>query len=564
MYLRTPRLSYILFLHLAGMPAAYFLTGFLSNFYPKFHQFVLVSVLTQMVCGLFMILFFDDRLTGLIQNWRKRWISLLTFLVVFSLSITAVLISWQFPEIFNRRIIFMDVARMPLFLSTALISVLGIVILIRWLEHKGWVVWFKATSLFYFIQVHLEGVLLAAMFFFVYFVFAQTVNFPQHNTLDLNFDIDNSQWIARLTSPPTDDMPLIRAVHPAVMLFLRPLIWLLSIPLNGDRLQAALMLNALAGSACVFLAWVIVKNFSNSTYALIVASLLGGSASHLLLGSVIETYIFSALALLAFVLLLQTDRTSLDWTIPMGILIFGITITNLAQACILYFLKLSRFKLLVMFILAVVAATLLLNVVQVGLFPSAQPLYNPESLTVEKHYVINPSDAFWRLQGRINLISRAVLLYGIAAPKPFILTQELGTDFPNFRTYKITVGRVNVAGYKGMGDFVIKLWVALLAIAIILTIKNFIKSPKQEMLSLGLALCLGFNFLLHTLYGDDPMLYSPDWVYALVLLVAFSFRNWANSQWFQLALVIFVGMVIYNNLELFRQIMTVYTPLFSR
>lgn len=564
MYLRTPRLSYFLLLHFAGMPAAYFLTGFLSNFYPQSHQFVLISLLTQAACGLFSILFFDECLARLIRNWRKHWISLLTFFVVFSLSITAVVISWQFPEFFNRRIIFMDVARMPLFLSTALISALGSVTLIRWMEHKGWMVLFKATSFFYFMQMHLDGIFLAAMFFFIYFVFAQTINFPEHNTLDLNFDIDNLQWIARLTALPTDDMPLIRAVHPAVMLFLRPLVWLISIPLNGDRLQAALMLNALAGSACVFLTWIIVKKFSNGTYALIVASLLGGSASHLLLSSVIETYIFSALALLAFVLLLQTDRTSLNWTIPMGILIFGITITNLAQACILYFLKLPRIKLLVIFISAVVAATLLLNVVQVGLFPSAQSLYTPENLTVEKHYVVNLSDTFWRLQGRINLISRAVLLYGIVAPQPFILTQELGTEIPNFRTFKITVGRVNVAGYKGMGDFVIKVWVVLLAIAIILAVKNFLKSPRQEMLSIGLILCLGFNFLLHTLYGDDPMLYSPDWVYALILFVAFSFRNWANSQWFQFMLIVFVGMVVYTNVELLERIMMVYLPFFGR
>jgi hypothetical protein len=564
MYPRTTNLPYILLLHLLGLPAAYFLTSFLSNFYPQPHQFVLLSLFIQLVCGVLSVLFFDARLAELIQNWREHWMSLFTFLVVASLPIAAVVISWQFPGLFNRRVIFMDTAMMPLFLSMTLVSTAGTVTLTKWMERKGLNLAFRATSLFQFVQAHLAGILLSMVFFFTYFVLAQTLNFPGHNTLDLNFDTDGSQWIARLTARAKDDFPFVRAVHPAVMLFLHPLVWLISLPLNGDRLQAAFMLNAMAGAGCVLLTWVIVKRISNTTFALIMASLLGVSTSHLLLGSILETYIFSSLVLIAFVLLLQADRTSLKSTVPVGILIFGITITNLAQACILYFLKLPRPRLIITFVLAVVASALVLNVVQVGVFPSAQPLYNPDSLTVEKNYRFRLFDAPWRFTGRMNLISRAILLYGVVAPEPFVLTQELGTDLPNFRTFKITTGRLNVAGYKGVGDAAVKTWTAILAVAVTLAIMNFRKSPKQEILSLGLVLCLGFSFILHTLYGDDPMLYSPNWVYALLLFVAFSFRKWADNRWLQAVFVVFLGMVIYNNLELIHQIMTVSLPFYGR
>jgi len=547
-----------------GLPAAYFLTSFLSNFYPQPHQFVLLSLFIQLVCGMFSVLVFDAQLAELIQNRREHWMSLFTFLTAASLPVAAIVISWQFPGLFDRRVIFMDTAMMPLFLSMTLVSAAGTVTLTKWMERKGLHLSFKATSLFQFVQANLAGILLSMVFFFTYFVLAQTLNFPGYNTVDLNFDTDGSQWIARLTAHPKDDVPFVRAVHPAVMLFLHPLVWLISLPLNGDRLQAAFMLNAMAGAGNVLLTWVIVKRISNTTFALIMASLLGGSISHLLLGSILETYIFSSLALIAFVLLLQTDKTSLKSTVPVGILIVGITITNLAQACILYFLKLPRPRLIITFILAVAASVLVLNVVQVGVFPSAQPLYNPDSLTVEKNYQFRLFDAPWRFTGRINLISRAILLYGVVAPDPFVLTHELGTDLPNFRTFKITTGRLNVAGYKGVGDLTVKTWAAILAVAVIFALMNFRKSPKQEILSLSLVLCLGFNFILHILYGDDPILYSPNWVYALLLFVAFSFRKWAHNRWLQAVFVVFLGMVIYNNLELIHQLMTVSLPFYGK
>jgi len=315
----------------------------------------------------------------------------------------------------------------------------------------------------------------------------------------------------------------------------------------------------------VFMASLIVKGRTNSTFfALASASLLGASTSHLLLGSMLETYIFSALALIFFCFLLQSDRTSLRLTIPMGVMIFGITITNLAQACILYFLKLPRLKVMIQFILAVVLTVLLLNVLQVQLFPFAKPIYDPSNLLVEQKYGSNPFKASRRLVGRINLISRSVLLYGIVAPTPYILTDELGTPVPNFRTFKITAGELQVAGYKGFSDIAAKTWIVILGAAIILFILDLFKSPKQMGFPISLVLCMGFSFGLHIVYGDDPMLYSPNWVYALVLFASSSLERWVDNKWIQLALIVFLGMMIYTNLGLIHQILSVSLPYYSR
>ncbi len=350
------------------------------------------------------------------------------------------------------------------------------------------------------------------------------------------------------------------------MLILRPFVWLISIILNGDKLQAVYVLSALAGALCVLLIWLIVKaKTGNTPFALVTASILGAGTSHLLLSSILETYIFSALALITFCFLMLNEKTSLKFSIPMGIVIFGITVTNLAQACILYFLKVPRLKVIMKFILAVIATALLLNALQIQLFPKARPLYKPSSLTFEQRYEYDLFRAPWRLTGRVNLISRAILLYGIVAPDPYILTEELGSDVPNFRTFQIANNAFHVAGYKGFSDIAVKFWVAIIGLAIILFITNFIKTSKKEnFFSVSLILCMAFNFGLHVLYGDDPMLYSPDWAYALVLFVSSSLGKWADRKWLQLGLIVFLGMIIYTNLNLINQIMEVSLPFYGK
>ena len=87
---------------------------------------------------------------------------------------------------------------------------------------------------------------------------------------------------------------------------------------------------------------------------------------------------------------------------------------------------------------------------------------------------------------------------------------------------------------------------------------------KLKLLALGLLLCVGFNLALHLVYGDDPMLYSPDWVYALVLFVAFSLQRFAAQKWFLTALSVFLIALITNNLHLLEQIMQASAPFYGK
>jgi hypothetical protein len=552
-------------LWLAGSVAAYFLTSFFSNFYPSTYQFVLLSLTFQLVCGTVASLLLGDILQGLRINWHRDWTMILTLCIVFLLSVSTVIISWQFPGLFDRRILFMDLSRIPLFIVLSFISTGSTAMLLKALDQYGIPESLKRTRFFRFIQENLLGILLAIFFLFTYFTFAESINFPEFRTLDQFFDTDISTWLARLTSTARQDVSMVRAVHPAVLLFLRPLVWFISIFLNGDRLHAVFLIHALAGASCVMLAWLIVKRASgNMAYSLIMASLLGASTSHLLLSSMLETYIYSALALIFFAFLVHSENTPLKFTIPAGVLVGGITLSNLIQTCILYFLKQPHIKVIIKYILMVVFIILMLNILQVWIYPNAKPVFVPANLLIEQRYGFNVFGFSWRAIGRFSLIVRAILLYGIVAPKPFVLTKELGANFPNFRTFQITIGEFHVAGYTGLADITVKFWMVILATACILFILNFVKTPKQMWFSVGLVLCLGFSLILHTVYGDDPLLYSPNWVYALVLFVAMSLQKWADHKWLQITMIVFLALMMIVNLNLVHQIMSVSLPFYSK
>jgi hypothetical protein len=166
--------------------------------------------------------------------------------------------------------------------------------------------------------------------------------------------------------------------------------------------------------------------------------------------------------------------------------------------------------------------------------------------------------------GRFSLIARAIPLYGVVAPTPFVLKEELAVEYPNFRTYQILLGEFHVAPYRGLGDITVKFWIMILAVAGILFVLNVFRSPKQVVFPLSLALCLGFSFLLHLVYGDDPMLYSPNWVYALILFVALMLQRWADRRWLQVFLILFLALLINTNLRLIYQILDVSWPYFGK
>ena len=587
----TPNHIYfrLVFAWLIASLGAYFTISFLSNLSPNLIFFSLT------IPGLFML---ANLIVNDATNEDIDWFNLFALTPILGLTIATLWLCWSFPTLFIHRALFMDSASLPVFAGLAIVS--------GFLAAGLWSAWtrrgvtgrLRAHHLVRFIADHQNGFILAGLFLLTYLALTETINFPGHRTLDQYYDLDISAWLARLTAAsPADITDTIRAVHPAVMLFLRPLVGLASLFLNGDRMQATFLVHALIAAACVFLTWRIVFRVSgNKSYATIFATLLGASASHLLLGSMLETYIYSAFALLLFADLAQSKpRININhegtkslrpkeknfvasWLrgfvsdikfpprsvhlILAGILVFGITMTNLAQTVILYFFHTPRLKKIFIYGLVVVGSVFLLNLLQGTIYPAADPL-TPAHLLGEKAYN-SGIESSWKLRGRALLTARAISMYGIVAPTPFILTEELGMTAPNFRTFEITVGEFHVAGYSGLADVTAKLWLLILAAAFVFFAWRWFKEKPRPLFTLGLLVCVGFNFALHLVYGDDPMLYSPDWVYALVLFMAFTFAPLANRKWIQLALIGFLVLMMVVNVGLLEQIMSVSAPVYGR
>jgi hypothetical protein len=173
-----------------------------------------------------------------------------------------------------------------------------------------------------------------------------------------------------------------RSVHPFVLLIIRPLVSLTALLLKGDKLYAAFVLVALTGALCVFLAWYFVKHTTdNSIYALLIASLLGASAAHLVFGSLIETYIFLAAVMLIFLVLLLKDKPMFALILT-GVLSFGITITNFAQTAITFVLAKRDFKQWLKYGLIVGILVIPLALLNNVIYSASQPyFFIPSSLT---------------------------------------------------------------------------------------------------------------------------------------------------------------------------------------
>lgn len=545
-----------------GAVGAFFATSLFTFVYTSPFSFFLLSLAISFAFATMAFPLAEELISRIHTTGRTEIVGMFVLLLAGGFAFATLWLCLQFPTLFNRRALFMDASDLPLFLALTIISFAASVCL----QNRGIFDRVYSSRFFAFLRANLSGFLLSSFFFLVYFSLAETINFPGFFTVDQYFDIDISTWTSRLqTVSPQDITDKVRAVHPAVMLIIRPFVWLAALILHGNRLQAVFLIHALTASACVFFAWKAVKRAtSSSSLGLIAATLLGASASHLLLGSMLETYIYTALALLVFVVLLQNEPISFKSAVVTGVVVFGITVTNFAQTVALYFVKQPRIKTMVQYGLLVAVISLALNFIQVKIYPSAVALA-PSNLGTEGRFSAERSELFqsnWRLRGRVSLTGRALLLYGIVAPTPFILTEELGMTLPNFRTFSVAPGEFRVAGYDGLADLTAKAWTLLLVAASALFVWDWREKP-WPLLSLGLVACLVFNFLLHILYGDDPFLYSPDWVYALVLFVAFSFGRFASRLWLQIPFAAFLIPLMIVNLGLVRQIMEVSAPFYG-
>ncbi len=530
---------------LFGSLVTYFVLGFLKNFYPAAWQLILWGAIYQTSA----VMVFYYLLRTIRFDLARHGLSLLILLAVFAFTGAVIWMLTGYPHWFDANFFLLSGSALVWFAGLIVCSALWLAALLIVFEQRGLEKTLLSSRVFGFLRANLPGILLALLFFIAYFslavAYSVVLRDPTRNFDDNFYDGDPTSWMNRFAAPAAQVIDM-RPVHPFAFLIFRPLTWLIALLLNGNAFYAALLLNAGVGGVCVLLAWIIVRRWTNTTYALLLASVLGVSVAHLLFSTYLETYIFSAAALIAFVLALQSENKPLKALVPIGLLVFGITITNFIQTVILFLFAEFKIGKIVRYGLIVLASAAALAYLQVRLYPTSQPFYDMTYMLAERRYSAS-SNTPERIYKRGYVMARTITLFSVVGPRPLALLKEVGCTFPCFKTYKPHYGADLITSYAGFGSWLARVWFGILLLALGLYLWKLFKLPKGVPLESALLLVIFFNFVLHVFYGDDPMLYSPDWTYAVVLFVALGFKNFADIKWLQWAGLVFLSALMVNN-----------------
>lgn len=400
---------------------------------------------------------------------------------------------------------------------------------------------------FSLLRLHAPGLALFFLFSLIYFLIGTFFNSPMIAARDNFLDTDNPDWVQRIAGPEGSGLEM-RVPHPFAYLIFRPLGWLTNLVFK-EPYQSATFLNAMAGGLAVFFSWQFIKKQSGAPlYASLWATLIGLSTSHLVLGSLVESYIFSATVLIGFFLVLASRRDPIKSLITLGLLSFGITITNIIPMALGYLVSRPRWKNIALFIGTIASLGVILTLIQAILYPASKPFFLLTSSQGEAVFVYPFfHQPLWSLAGRLQLLLRTMFLYSVIAPLPFTITLQEGGRIPNFQFFKLVRLESDYlySEFNGLGDLLVWGWVGFLIVAA-LSFAYLLLRKGETKIPIALILCLVFNFSLHFVYGEDPFLYSPHWTFALIFLVAIGLRFFANRRIVQVLLTIFVLLFAFN------------------
>jgi hypothetical protein len=258
----------------------------------------------------------------------------------------------------------------------------------------------------------------------------------------------------------------------------------------------------------------------------------------------------------------------------MSVITFGITLTNYAQNFIGFVVdqlpKLTRktfgefFAKVFQFTALTLSLGIVISVVHAAWYPSARLFFQLSDAQIEGDFSLAVFQGpQWKLTGRIILLVRTMLLYTVIAPQPFVFGREVGAWLPYFSFFKLTPQIYSYSEYSGTGNILVFIWAALLLLSGIFFLWKLVRTRKVD-LSLAFALSLLFNFVLHISYGFEPILYSPDWAYALIFFVGVSLAPLAGNRFFQAALLAFLILLAWNQVQLLQFILDTIAPFYGR
>lgn len=532
--------------YLFGILPSVFASSFLDNYYSSAVEVLLLSAIAHTFASLFLYYLFgriakDLRLTPVDAGMS---IALFTALTVFLAAVMNLL--GRFPSLFDTSTLRFAAGNW-LYFSIGLIAALPASI---WTLSLIQTRRLRLARIRAFVDANLGGLLVGIVFFLVYFLLASAFNQPVFEFDDIFFDTDSNLWRWRFATDHYQDY-YTRTVHPFVLIIVRPFVALMGFFLKGDTLYASFAVIALTGALCVFLVWYFAKNaIGGSLYALLIAALFGASASQLVFGSLLETYGFLGAVALIFIVLLLRGKP-LYMLVITGLAAFGITVSNLAQTVIAHFFVKRDIKQLIKYGLIVGALVVPLNLLNNFIYPDAHPyMWDLSTLTWEEKNVFPPT-----LQ-RANYLGRVMALHSVVAPEPLLMKEDI--PFIKVWMFRASLKKapMRIAQYENwLGSSLSYLWTGFVAFGVLLFLKNIFKQDNR--FSFAFILTILFYFALHLRYGRDVFLYSSNWTYAIILTLALAWKEVSERRWFQIALLVFIMLLLANNFKLLLTMLTV-------
>jgi hypothetical protein len=345
---------------------------------------------------------------------------------------------------------------------------------------------------------------------------------PMFERDNVMFRSDTHRVFEELTGDRSADLRRTSA-HPAFVLLHNPLGRGLSFAFRATgadewtaRQRASSLLTAAAGALAAVLALQLLRALGvGMPRAALFAALLAASAAHWVFASAPETWIFSALGLTATAL--AAVRPGLpEWRFQLAaVYAFSIVTSNAVPIGIFALLRHAQVPGLSAARVAARAAGSLalaigvvagLSLVQKAIYPTTDYFFYPRSVTKE---------AKWIKWGRwtetpletAKILVRHLALDNVVAPAP--------RNDPYEGLPMASIEHAGRPEYRSRLP-ALAVWAAILLLAARGALQRGLYSPPV----LAIAAYLGFNFLFHSLFGNDRMLYACDWTVFTIAVVA--------------------------------------------
>ena len=341
-------------------------------------------------------------------------------------------------------------------------------------------------------------------------------------------------------------------VHPLFVLFFNPLGLALKTWIVRPR-PVALLLNAAAGALGVVLFRELVARLGvERLRGALWTAAFAVSASQVFFGVFPETFAFSGASLLLLFVVFAMSRASRARELWAALVAFGITSTNLVAVLLLAFLRLpagtparKALARAALVGITVVSAAAALGLLQKRYSARTELFFLPSSFAEEAGYTFRPQSVAAAAE-RAGELVRSVLFSSLAAPS---LVVERPGGLPPVARF---------GGWTAASGAHALVWAGLsLAGATALRRRAWCAQPLVR----ALALWVGFNLALHSLYGATFFLYSAHWTFAVLALAASALeagstdrhRNAASA-----AVLALVGLQVWTNGSLLFELHRLY------